>query len=371
MKYIDEYRDSKLCEKLASQIAKIAKGKYITLMEVCGTHTMSIARYGIKNLLPPNIQLLSGPGCPVCVTADADIDKAIAYAEKENIILTTFGDMMKVPGTFSSLSTEKSKGREIKVVYSAADALQLAISNPEKIVVFLGVGFETTIPTVAVSILDAKMNGIKNYYVLSMHKLIPPALRALLDDKEVCVDGFILPGHVSTIIGVEAYKVIPEEYGVACAITGFEPVDILQGILLLVKQIVCGKPRVENQYRRVVKEHGNPKAQRLIEEVFEPTDCEWRGLGVIPRSGLKIKDKYSDFDIEKKIKIKIQKRKKNTRCICGEILRGVKTPLDCTLFGKRCTPENPVGPCMVSSEGTCAAYYKYGFNSRAMQEEKL
>jgi len=205
---------------------------------------------------------------------------------------------------------------------SAIDALQLAITNPEKIVVFLGVGFETTIPTVAVSILDAKVKGVENYYVLSMHKLIPPALRALLDDKEVRIDGFILPGHVSTIIGVEAYKFIPEEYGVACVITGFEPVDILQGILLLVKQIVDKKPTVENQYKRAVREKGNPKAQRLIGEVFEPVDCEWRGLGVIPKSGLKIRDRYSEFDVEKKIKIKIKKGKKNIKCLCGEILRG-------------------------------------------------
>ena len=359
MKYIDEFRDGRLCESLAREIFRIAGKEEITLMEVCGTHTMAIARYGIRNLLPPNIRLLSGPGCPVCVTPNSDIDRAISYSKKENTIIATFGDMMKVPGSSSSLSKEKSLGRDVRVVYSTTDAVRLAIQNPTKRVIFLGVGFETTAPTVAASIRDAKERGLRNYYVLSAHKLIPPALKALLDDKEVKIDGFILPGHVSTITGTKVYEFIPKDYGVGCVVAGFEPLDILQTILMLIKQIRNRDPKVENQYTRSVKKEGNLKAKMLIEEVFQPCDAEWRGLGNIPKSGLGMREEYADFDAERKISVEVEETKEHPGCICGEVLRGRNIPLDCSLFGKGCTPENPVGPCMVSSEGTCAAYYRY------------
>lgn len=359
MKYVDEFRNKEICQSLAKEISEIADGRDATLMEVCGTHTMAISRYGIKSLLPPNIRLLSGPGCPVCVTPNSDIDRAIAYSKKNGTGIATFGDMVKVPGSSSSLSKEKSIGRDVRVVYSSTDAVRLALENPEKRVIFLGVGFETTAPTVAAYIKDAKDRGLKNYFVLSMHKLIPPALKALLDSKEVRIDGFILPGHVSTITGTRVYEFIPQEYGVCCVVAGFEPVDVLQAILMLVRQVRDKRPGVENQYTRSVKEEGNPKAKLLLKEVFEPSNSEWRGLGVIPESGLKIKEEYADFDAERNIPVKIEKSRENPKCICGEVLRGVKSPLDCSLFKRVCTPQSPVGPCMVSSEGTCSAYYKY------------
>lgn len=359
MKYIDEFRNKKICMSLAKEIFRIAKGRDITLMEVCGTHTMAIYRYGIKGLIPSNIRLLSGPGCPVCVTPDAEIDKVIAYARKRGVIITTFGDMMRVPGSTSSLDREKSQGKDIRIVYSPADALKIARKNPEKTVIFLGIGFETTSPTVSASINDAKDRGLDNYFVLCKHKMIPPAIKTLLDCGEILIDGFLLPGHVATITGTEVYEFIPEEYGISCVVSGFEPVDILQAILMLAKQIKAGNPGVENQYTRSVKKKGNQKAKLLLKEVFESVDCEWRGLGIIPESGLRIRDKYSAFDADS-IPVEVEPSRKNRECICGEILRGVKTPLNCGLFARECTPENPIGPCMVSSEGTCAAYYKYG-----------
>lgn len=362
MKYIDEFRNERVCRGLAADIAQTAKGKEMTFMEVCGTHTMSIFRYGIKSLLPSNMSLLSGPGCPVCVTPNRHIDQAIAYARKDNVIIATYGDLMKVPGSTSSLSKEKSLGREVRIVYSAADALRIADENPGKAVVFLGIGFETTAPTVAASLQDAEKRGLRNYFVFSMHKLIPPAMKAILDSGDVKVDGFILPGHVSTIIGTLAYGFIAREYGIPCVAAGFEPVDVLRAILMLAKQIEDGRSRVENQYSRAVREEGNPKARALLDEVFEPVDTEWRGLGIIPSSGLRIRGKYSGLDAERNIEVKVEETKEDPDCICGDILRGVKTPINCRLFGETCAPEHPIGPCMVSSEGTCAAHYKYGQN---------
>ena len=358
MKYIDEYRDRRVCEDFVKEILKEAKDRDISLMEVCGTHTTAIFRYGIKNLLPIDIRLLSGPGCPVCVTPNAEIDKAIGYAKKSGVIITTFGDMLRVPGSTSSLTIEKSSGSDIRIVYSPVDSLKIAEENPYKKIIFLGIGFETTAPTVAATIKEAQERKLKNYFVFCRHKLIPPAIKAVLESGEVLIDGFILPGHVSVITGTEVYEFIPKDYRKACVVSGFEPVDILQTILTLVKQIKANNPEVGNQYTRSVKKEGNERAKHLMKEVFEPVDCEWRGLGVIPKSGFRIRDEYSAFDADN-IPVEVEPLKENIECICGEILRGVKTPRDCNLFGKVCLPENPEGPCMVSTEGTCAAYYKY------------
>ena len=359
MKYIDEFRDKDICKNLSAEISRIAHDRDMTMMEVCGTHTMAIYRYGIKGLIPPNMKLLSGPGCPVCVTTDSDIDTAIAYARKTGVIFATFGDMMRVPGSTSSLAREKSLGKDIRIVYSAADVLKIVRENPERTVIFFGIGFETTAPTVAATIKDAKDCELENLFILCRHKLVPPAIRTLLDCGEISIDGFLLPGHVCTITGTEVYNFIPENYGISCVVSGFEPADILQAIYMLAKQIMTSSPEIGNQYRRAVKKEGNQKAKLLLDEVFEPIACEWRGIGVIPGSGLRIRDTYSAFDADR-IPVTIEPLRKKTGCICGEILRGVKTPLNCSLFENVCTPENPVGPCMVSSEGTCAAYYKYG-----------
>jgi hydrogenase expression/formation protein HypD len=362
MKYIKEYRNKELSLRLARRINDYipeCNGK-IFLMEVCGTHTHSIFRSGIMNLLSDKIEHLSGPGCPVCVTPNKYIDTAIAYSRLSDIIITTFGDMIKVPGSTSSLEKEKASGGKVKIVYSPLESLELARNNPEKKVVFLGVGFETTAPLVASTILTASNEKIKNFYVLSGHKLIPPAMTALLENKEIKIDGFICPGHVSAIIGEEPYKPIAAEYGIPSVIIGFEPIDLLEGIEMLIKQITSGrKPKVENQYIRVVRKKGNEKALSLINKVFKVKDSKWRGLGLLPKSGLCIKNRYSHFDAEKQINVNIEKTKFHSKCICGKVLTGTKKPYDCKLFGKLCTPENPVGPCMVSSEGTCAAYYKF------------
>ncbi|MCK4307694.1 hydrogenase formation protein HypD [candidate division WOR-3 bacterium] len=364
MKYIDEFSNQRVCLNLAKKIEETANGKDMTFMEVCGTHTVEIFKSGIKSILPKNVRLLSGPGCPVCVTPNSQIDKMIAYARRDDVIITTFGDMMKVPGSIASLSKEKALGRDIRVVYSVNEAVKLAENNPSKKIIFFGIGFETTAPTVAASLKDAKERKLKNYFVLSAHKLIPPAIKVILESGEVRVDGFLLPGHVSVIIGRRAYDFIAQEHRIPCAVAGFEPLDILRATLCLVKQIDNGTPAVENCYKRSVKEEGNRVAKELMNEVFEIYDSEWRGLGVIPNSGLKIREEYSSFDVEKNIEVEItlnsQLTTHNSQCICGEILRGIKTPVACKLFGRECTPENPIGPCMVSSEGTCAAYYKYG-----------
>ena len=354
MKYVDEYSNTQLIQKLINKIHKKCHNlpNEITLMEVCGTHTMSIFRSGLRQLLPKNIRLLSGPGCPVCVTPNQYMDKAIAYARRNDVIIATFGDMMKVPGSSSSLQKERTNGRNIVILYSALDALKIAKENPNKKIIFLGIGFETTAPTLASTIKIAKENNIKNFFIFSGHKLIPPAIKALIATKELHLDGFILPGHVSTIIGSMPYEFIP----IPSVITGFEPLDIVQGILMLISQTT---PKIETQYKRCVKKEGNPKALSLMKEVFKTTDSVWRGIGNIPFSGLKIREDFSGFDSEANIEVDVEETKEAKECICGEILQGIKTPLDCKLFRKTCTPENPLGACMVSSEGTCSAYYKY------------
>ncbi len=358
MKFIDEFRDVELAEKVIARI-KLLSTRSARLMEFCGGHTVSIMRSGLRQLLPPGVEMLSGPGCPVCVTSNADIDKAIALAVLPDVIITTFGDMMKVPGSYSSLQQARANEADIRIVYSTLDALQIAKSNPTKSVIFIGIGFETTAPTIAASILQAENEGIKNYYVLCLSKLCPPIMKTLLDLGEIKLDGIICPGHVSVIIGSHPYEFIPRDYGVACVISGFEPLDILLSVEMLVKQIETDKPKVEIAYRRGVTPQGNKTALALMDQVFEVGSADWRGIGVVPASGLIISKKFERFDAEKAFSITTPPAKEPKGCICGDILRGVKIPLDCKLFRKACTPEHPVGPCMVSSEGSCAAYNQY------------
>jgi len=329
-------------------------------MEFCGGHTVSIAKHGLRQLLPPTIEMLSGPGCPVCVTANADLDKAIALARLPGVIIATFGDMVKVPASRSSLQQVKAEGGDIRIVYSTLDALEIARDNPSKPVVFIAVGFETTAPTVAASVLQAEQQGIENYLVLSQHKLCPPVMKALLDSGEVGLDGIICPGHVSAVIGSRPYEFIPREYGVGCVVSGFEPLDILLCVDMLVAQIESGKPEVEIAYRRGVKPEGNPAAVELLYRVFEVCDGNWRGIGVVPGSGLRLREEYRRYDAERVFQIDPGESVEPKGCICGDILRGVKTPPECGLFRAVCNPEQPVGPCMVSSEGSCAACYQYG-----------
>jgi len=362
MKYASEYRDPALAKGLVAAIAAEVKGYpgVMTLMEVCGTHTMSIYQHGICSLLPASIRLISGPGCPVCVTPIGYVDRAVAYARQPDTIIATFGDMVRVPGSSSSLLREQADGAQVKVVYSPLDAVALAEKHPEKTVIFLGVGFETTTPTVAGSIVAAKQRGLRNYFVFGAHKTIPTPMAVLTSDPELKVDGYLCPAHVSAVIGANAYRPLAEQHHVPCVVTGFEPLDMLRGIQLLARQVVAGEARVETEYSRIVKPEGNQKAQALLAEVFEPCDTPWRGIGVIPDSGLKIREAYAAFDAERQLPVAVEEPQEHQGCRCGEILKGKLTPKDCPLFRRACTPENPVGACMVSSEGTCAAEYKYG-----------
>ncbi len=358
IKHAEEYRDPEISREIARQVKQISK-KQVRLMEVCGTHTMSIFRNGIRSVLPRTISLLSGPGCPVCVTAQKEIDAFIALARTDDVIVTTFGDLIRVPGTDSSLQNERSDGRDIRIVYSTFDALEIAKKNPGKKIVFSGVGFETTAPTIAASIVSAKEMNLDNFFVFSAHKLVPPALDALINIKDIKVDGFILPGHVSVIIGTKAYVQFFEQCRIPCVVAGFEPADVMQAIFMLVEQTETNTAKLENAYPRAVTDNGNTKAQKIMHDVFETADAVWRGIGTIPESGLKIREDFAQFDAQKMFKIEVPESKEPKGCACGEILTGLKTPPECSLYKKACTPVNPVGPCMVSSEGTCAAYYKY------------
>lgn len=359
MKYISEFRCSELANGLIQQIHQKSRTP-ARFMEFCGGHTVTIFKYGIRQVLPKTIEMVSGPGCPVCVTANADLDKAIALAQIPNVLIATFGDMLKVPGSRSSLQEAKADGADVRMVYSTMDAIKIAEDNPTKSVVFLGIGFETTAPTIAASILQAEEKGISNYYVLSLHKLCPPVIRAILDAGEVKLDGLICPGHVSSVIGSYPWEFIARDYGIPCVVSGFEPLDILQCVDMLVTQIEKGESRVEIAYRRGVRPEGNRQALKLMEEVFEPCPAQWRGIGEVADSGLKLREKYQRFDAELAFDIKPEPASEPAGCICGEVLRGVKTPLDCKLFGRVCNPQHPVGPCMVSSEGSCSAYFLYG-----------
>lgn len=356
--FTEAFRDPSLAAGLVREI-EAAATRPMKLMEVCGTHTVAIARFGLRETMPEEITLLSGPGCPVCVTANRDIDLAIEIGRVPGVILTTFGDMVKVPGSYSSLAREKADGRDVRIVYSPLDAMSLAQAEPDSQVVFLGVGFETTAPVIASAIETAQRHGVDNFTVLSLHKTVPGALEALVNDPQVAIDGFILPGHVSTIIGVEPYRFLAERYGVPGVITGFEPIDVLHGVLLLARQVSEGRAEIEIGYRRGVAPEGNPTAQARIAEVFEPTDADWRGIGVIPGTGLGIREEYASFDAARRFDVTPPETKEIPGCQCGEVLRGVTLPYECRLFAKGCTPEHPIGPCMVSSEGSCAAYYRY------------
>jgi hydrogenase expression/formation protein HypD len=357
MKYVDEYRKKDLIISVSEKLKAVSK-KEIVLMEVCGGHTMAIQRFGLHSLLPKTIRLISGPGCPVCVSSQHFIDMAMAYSKIPGVIITTYGDLIRVPGSTTSLEKERANGSDVRIVYSVLESLEIAKNNSEKKIVFLGIGFETTAPLTAAAILQAKKENITNFFVLSAHKVMPPVMKALVEEG-VKIDGFIAPGHVTAITGTAIYNELAEVCGLGVVVSGFEPVDMMQAILMLTEQIESGTPKVEIQYQRVVHTEGNKIAQQMLEDVFELRDDRWRGLGVIPKSGLGIREELSSFDAEKQFNVEVPESTEPKGCICGQILRGLKTPVDCGLFGKKCTPTDPVGACMVSGEGTCATYFKY------------
>jgi hydrogenase expression/formation protein HypD len=360
MKFIDEYRQSDLAKVLAEKIAGLTDMP-LKLMEVCGGHTHAIFKYGIEDLLPDNIEMIHGPGCPVCVIPLGRVDDAISIALQPDIIFTTFGDMMRVPGSKTNLLDAKADGADVRMVYSPLDALKIAKKNPERHVVFLALGFETTSPSTAMTILQAAKDEVKNFSVFCNHIMIVPALKAMLDSPDLQLDGFVGPGHVSTVIGTRCYEFVPRDYGKPLVVTGFEPLDVLQSVYMIVKQIIEGRAVVENQYGRVVERDGNRRALEALFEVFEPRDYfEWRGLGSIPHSGMRMRAKYAAFDAELKFNVPGLRVADPKACQCGEILKGVKKPWECKVFGTACTPETPIGSCMVSSEGACAAYYNFG-----------
>lgn len=343
--------------RITEEIEKLNAGR-VNLMEVCGTHTMSIAKSGLKSVLPENIKLVSGPGCPVCVTPAEVIDEILKLAENPDVIIATYGDMMRIPGSQKGRSLKNLFGGKCEIVYSGLDAAEIA-KNTEKEVVFLGAGFETTAPGTGAAILAAKEAGLKNFSVLSLLKTTPPALRTLLADAENRIDGFICPGHVAVITGEDGFAFLPEEYGRPAVVSGFEPEDIITAVYMLVRQISRGEAKIENEYKRVVKKAGNAAAKACMSTVFEEAPALWRGLGVIPGSGLKIKEEYREYDAAEKFKVNLLPKVRKSACRCGEVLQGKLSPDECPLFGKRCTPEDPEGPCMVSGEGSCAALYRY------------
>lgn len=358
MKYLSEYRDPELALKLLEEI-KRAVTKPWKIMEVCGGQTHALVKNGILNVLPQKITMVHGPGCPVCVTPLHLIDKAIYLAEKKNVILCSFGDMIRVPGSEKSLLEAKAQGADIRILYSPIEAVNIAKENPDREVVFFAVGFETTAPANALSVLHAEKLGLKNYSILSSHVLVPPAIEAIMSDEETMIDGFLAAGHVCTIMGMEEYYPIAKKYKVPIVVTGFEPIDILQGILMVVKQLESGKTNVENQYARVVREEGNINAKKVISEVFTVQDQLWRGIDIIPNSGWGVNQKFQNFDAEKKFPLTNLTAKENKECIAGLVMKGIKKPVECQHFGKKCTPQNPLGAPMVSSEGACAAYYNF------------
>jgi len=356
---LDQFHDPDLCKSVLARLCATLDGP-LRFMEVCGTHTVAIFRSGLRSILPGEIVHLSGPGCPVCVTHEAEVNAFLDLSEKPGVIIATFGDLMRVPGSRGrTLKAAQADGARVEVVYSPPDALKIAAANPDAQVVFLGVGFETTAPGVAASLKMAKAQGISNYRVLSFHKLVPPALDALLGDPDTDIDAFIMPGHVSAIIGLEPYLPVATKYGKSAAIAGFEPLDILQALLFLAECKRDGRAEVVNLYRRVVRDEGNAKARAILAETFVPADALWRGIGNIPGSGLEIADDYARFDAKRAFGITIEDCPPLPGCKCGDVLKGKLSPSQCPLFGKACTPARPVGPCMVSTEGSCAAYYKY------------
>lgn len=380
MKYVDEYRDGQMAQHITEKIQReVQVSKTYHFMEFCGGHTHAIFRYGIPDLLPKNVKMIHGPGCPVCILPIARIDSAIELAVEHQVILCSYGDMMRVPGSRQrSLLKAKAEGADIRMVYSCADALTIAQDNPDREVVFFAIGFETTTPPTALIIQQAKKLAVSNFSVFCNHVLTPSAISTILESPEVRdmglvpLDGFIGPAHVSTVIGSQPYEYFAEEYQKPVVIAGFEPLDVLQAILMLIRQVNKGRAVIENEFTRAVTPEGNLKAKKLVADVFEMrAEFEWRGLGVVPYSGLRIKPEYSVFDAEKKFTITPSKGKDNKACECPSILRGVKTPKDCKLFGTKCTPENPLGSCMVSSEGACSAYYSYGRHQKRTENIKV
>jgi hydrogenase expression/formation protein HypD len=369
MRYVDEYRDADLGRVLSAEIANtVDAGRHYKLMEVCGGHTHSIYKYGVDDLLPPNVELVHGPGCPVCVIPMGRVDDGIALAHQDNVIFTCFGDMMRVPGSSGTLLEAKAQGADVRMVYSPLDALRIAKSNPDRDVIFFAIGFETTAPSTALTLRRARAEGVGNFFVMCNHVTIVPPLRALLESPDLRLDGFIGPGHVCTVVGGRPFRFIPAEYGKPVVISGFEPVDLLQSVLMICRQLRDGRCEVENQYKRVVPDEGNGRALEVMAEVFElRPHFEWRGLGFISQSALKLSEAYAELDAERRWTVPGVRVADPKACQCGEVLKGVIKPWECKVFGSACTPERPIGTCMVSPEGACAAYYNYG----RFSQEKL
>lgn len=357
MKVLRAYRDKTLVLQLSAQLHDLVDASW-TFMEVCGGHTMAFYKFGLPALLPDTIHLLSGPGCPVCVTDTRYIDQAVAYSRLPDVALTTFGDLLRVPGSTSSLTLEKARGADIRTVYSSLEALAIARETPHKRVIFLGIGFETTAPTSAAAVLEAEARQLPNFFLFSAHKVMPPAMAALVKHG-IPIHGYLCPGHVSVIAGTAMYEPLVADYGLSCVVSGFEPVDMLQSLVMLVTQRIEQRPAVAIQYSRAVTPAGNPKALNLMRQVFRPRDDWWRGLGVLPDSGLGLADAYQHYDAERMIAVEVEETREVSGCICGDILQGARTPAECPLFADACTPASPVGACMVSNEGACAAYYRY------------
>ncbi len=358
MKFITEYRSPELVAQYLEEIHQTATRNW-TIMEVCGGQTHSLVKNGILQLLPEKVQMVHGPGCPVCVTPLNLIDKAVYLAEEKGVILCSYGDMLRVPGSKRSLLASKAVGADVRILYSPLEAVQIARDNPGREVVFFAVGFETTAPANALSVIQAQRAGVPNYSILASHVLVPPAIEAVMDDEEARIQGFLAAGHVCTIMGIGEYYPLVDKYQIPIVVTGFEPVDLVQGILMTVRQLEKGEHRLENQYSRVVRAEGNPEARKIIEQVFEITDREWRGIGTIPLSGYEVREKFAAYDANRKFKVEIEKVPESSECIAGQVLKGIKKPHECPQFGKKCTPQSPLGAPMVSSEGACAAYYHF------------
>ncbi|GER91126.1 hydrogenase formation protein HypD [Dictyobacter vulcani] len=372
MKYVDEYRDSNLASRIASEIARLSDGRQLKFMEVCGGHTHTIYKHGIEDILPPNIDLIHGPGCPVCVLPMGRVDDAIAIAHTDNVIFTTFGDMMRVPGSHGSLLDAKAEGADVRFVYSPLDALKLARQYPERQVVFFAIGFETTAPSTAVTLLRARAEKVKNFSIFCNHVTIIPAIKAILDSPDLRLDGFVGPGHVTMVIGLRPYTFIAQQHRKPIVVAGFEPLDIIQSVHMLVQQISSGRSEVENQYVRVVRPEGNVKALEAMAMTMELRPFfEWRGLGFITQSALKLRPEFAEWDAELRFEVPGLRVADPKACQCGEVLKGVIKPWECKVFGTACTPETPIGTCMVSPEGACAAYFSYGRFSMASERSRL
>jgi hydrogenase expression/formation protein HypD len=367
MKYLSEYRDPGMVQEYLQEIHRITTRPW-TLMEICGGQTHSLVKNGLLDMLPPQITMVHGPGCPVCVTSVSVIDEAVWLAEQPKVILASFGDMLRVPGSKKSLLDAKAAGADVRILYSPIEALQLARANPDKEVVFFAVGFETTAPANALSVVQADKMGLNNYSILASHVLVPPAMEAILSDKEALINGFLAAGHVCAIMGLEEYYPIADKYKTPIVVTGFEPVDLLQGILMVVQQLERGEYKVENQYARSVLQEGNRLAQETIRAVFATSDRTWRGIGSIPQSGYEVNERYRNYNARLKFRIDAGKAEENSQCISGDIMKGLKKPVQCPNFGKACRPEHPLGAPMVSSEGACAAYYHYATDHNPIKE---